>query len=272
MLLNQEEYIEQAFFFRSFQERLENGYSAQEILYAMKSELISTVKLPLAVDYLLTEIKLSGSMSNAMKRMRHYFSPFQTFLIQEAERETGRFDFKTALKVLEKEAQYRSDSPSVQGIFFYQFETLSRNRLGFDDGLDAIAGDPIYNENWQQWINFPLRQQLGIIDFADLIYVRSEYYKKKPTELEVPILFGEREGRIAYASRHRDPMFLFAALSRHLGYPEVPRLKKTQEEENLIPVLKRRIELLENRLQLIEEELNGGINLERFYKKDFSRS
>jgi hypothetical protein len=60
-------------------------------------------------------------------------------------------------------------------------------------------------------------------------------------------------------------MYLFSALSRHLGYPEVPRQKRAAEEENLIPVLQRRIEHLENRLQLIEEELRGGINLNRYF-------
>ena len=34
-------------------------------------------------------------------------------------------------------------------------------------------------------------------------------------------LFGEKEGKIAKASRGRDPLYLFAALQRQLGYPEV---------------------------------------------------
>ena len=44
-------------------------------------------------------------------------------------------------------------------------------------------------------------------------------------EPPVPPLFGEKEGKIAKASRGRDPLYLFAALQRQLGYPEVPRLQ-----------------------------------------------
>jgi hypothetical protein len=81
-------------------------------------------------------------------------------------------------------------------------------------------------------------------------------------------LFGEREGRIARAARRRDPMFLFAALSRHLGYPSVPRQKKANENENFVPLLQRRVEHLENRIQMLEEELRGGINLQRYFVKE----
>lgn len=267
MLLSQEEYVEQKFLFRTFLERLDDGYSSQEILYAMKSELLSTAKLPMAVDYLLSDMKLKGVMHEAMGRMGHYFTPFQTFIVTEAEREGGRFDFRTAMQVLERLAGYMADGPTVQGVFFYQFETLSRNRLGFDYGLEAISGDPIYDEDWQRWINVILRRQVGIIDLADLIYVRSEYYEPRPDEQRETVLFGQREGRIAWASRRRDPAFLFSALSRHLRYPEVPRSKRVREREDILPVLKRRIELLEARLQVMEEELRGGVNLDRFYKK-----
>ncbi|MDO5566369.1 MAG: hypothetical protein Q4G59_06900 [Planctomycetia bacterium] len=312
-MLKQEEYIEQQFLFQSFRERLNDGYSSQEILRSMKNELLNTTNLPKAVDFLLAEIKFSGELAIAMKSMPHYFSAFQTFIIAQAERATGRLDFKVALEILEKEAAYRSQTPTRQGTFFYQLEALSRNRLGFDHGLEAISLDPIFDESWRRWINVVLRRQLGIVELTDLVYVRSELYRLRQDErknreslslfedepdqeslsdkqddlfirsrqsgkeltasdvndTDETILFGEKEGRIALASRHRDPALFFAALSRHLGYPAVPRLKRVHEEENLIPILKRRIELLEGKLELLEEELHGGINLERFYvKKD----
>ncbi|MDO5554718.1 MAG: hypothetical protein Q4G68_13250 [Planctomycetia bacterium] len=268
-MLGQEEYVEQEFFFQAFLERLHEGYSSQEILRAMKSELLSTTKLPLAVDFLLAEIRLSGVMSTAMKRMSHYFTPFQTFIISEAERQEGRFDFFIALEILQKEAGYRSKAPTPQGSFFYQLESLSRNRLGFDLGLEAISLDPIFNDDWQKWVNITLRRQIGIIDLANLIYVRSAYYQKDGSEEEeeVAVLFGEREGRIAWASRRRDPAFFFAALARHLNYPGVPHHAPAKKTEDAIPVLKRRIELLENKLQLLDEEMHGGIKLEKFIKK-----
>ena len=71
----------------------------------MKSELLSAVNLPIAIGVLLTEIKLSGRMSNAMQKILHYFTPFQVFIVKEAEKEEGRFDFRIALQILEREAK-----------------------------------------------------------------------------------------------------------------------------------------------------------------------
>ena len=266
-MLNPEEYIEQSFFYQAFLERLQSGLSTQEILRAVRNELLTTTKLPMAIDFLLTDMKMTGGLAAAMSRINHYFTPFQAFVISETERDAGRFDFRIALQILEKEAKYRSENAPVQGLFFYQFETICRNRLGYDKGLEAVAADSVYDAAWKEWME-TVRRQIGLVDFADMIYVRSAYYRKKPGEAEVTVLFGEREGRIAYATRRRDPTYLFAALSRHLGYPAVPRQKKAAETDNLIPVLQRRIELLENRINLLEEERRGGINLERFYSNE----
>ena len=264
MTLPLEEYIEQAFFFENFRSRIEEGYSAQEFLSAIRSELLATVQLPMAIEFLLTDLKHTGLLSSAMRRIAHYFTPFQAFVIAESEREESRFDFRTALEILTREAKYRSETPPIQGLFFYQFETICRNRLGYDRGLETLFQDSAYNNDWKEWLTI-LRKQIGLVDLAEMIFYRSEFYKTKGIESDVVPLFGEREGRIAFASRQRDPVFLFSALSRHLGYPSVPRQKRATEEENLVPLLQRRIEHLENRLQLLEEELRGGVNLNRFY-------
>ncbi len=263
MTLEHEEYVEQSFFFESFLERLETGLSTQEILAGIQGELLSTTRLPMAIDFLLTDMKLTGGLASAMGRIKHYFTPFQTFVVAETERDGGRFDFRIALRILLQEAKYREKCPAVQGCFFYQFETVCRNRLGYDPGLAAISEDPIYNDDWRDWIAI-LRRQIGWVDLADMIFVRSPLYEKKPEEESLPTLFGEREGRIAKATRQRDPVYLFAALSRHLGYPSVPRQKRVTGEENIIPLLQRRIEHLESRTALLEEEHRGGINLNRF--------
>ncbi|MCH5377453.1 MAG: hypothetical protein JJ992_26125, partial [Planctomycetes bacterium] len=156
-------------------------------------------------------------------------------------------------------------------LFLYQFETLARNRLRYDRGLDAIAADPLYDENWRQWIQ-TVRRQIGIIDLADMIFVRSqEYLRRKvrpgalPPEPEAPVLFGEKEGKIAWANRQKDPMYLFAALQRHLGYPAAPRLKRVDETQDLIPQMNRRLERLEVRIRLLEEENREGIDITKFY-------
>src|SRR5438094_4275649 len=143
-LLDREEYIEQVYFFRVFRQRVAMNMAAQEILERIHEEILSTTRLPLAIQFLATELKHSGLLSSGLLRLAHYFTPFQTFVIRQTEKEKLRFSIEIALFVLEREAQYRSGAPTQPGLFVYQFETLSRNRLGYDEGLAAMAGDPFY--------------------------------------------------------------------------------------------------------------------------------
>lgn len=271
MPLDREEYVEQAYFFRTVRERIEQGGSVQELLGSIREELLSTTKLPIALDYLGSELRLTGRLNSAMARLSHYFTPFQSFVMQEAERDEGKFDMRIALEVLEREADYRSKGGSREGFFLYQFETLCRNRLGYDRGLDAVAADPVYDDAWREWI-ITVRRQVGIIDIADLIFVRSEHYQAVKGDSDKPVLFGEKEGKIALANRHKDPLFLFSALARHLNYPMVPRPKHQDSEGQKMLLLARRLERLEQRIKLLEEELRGGINLTRFYADAKSKS
>ena len=221
MLLDREEYIEQAYFFQTLRERMQQSMSTQDLLMAAKQEILATTQLPYAIDFMAGELRLTGGFATAMARLPHYFTTFQTYLVAEAEKAEGRFDFRIALEILQKEAEYRAKDPSVQGIFLFQFETVCRNRLGYDRGLDAIAGDGIYDDDWREWISI-VRRQVGLVDFCDMLYVRSELYRKTRGNDEKPVLFGEKEGHIALANRQKDPLYLFAALQRHLGYPAGP--------------------------------------------------
>jgi hypothetical protein len=266
-MLPREEYVEQAYLFRTLHERMQQDMSTQDVLAAIRQELLATTRLPYAVDFMVGELELTGGFATAMARLPHYFTPFQTYVVAEAEEPSGRFDFRIALEILKREAEYRASQPSPQGIFLYQFETLCRNRLGYDRGLEAMAGDAVYDGHWRDWI-LTVRRQIGLIDLADMIYVRSELYRQTRGEAEKPILFGEKEGRIALANRQKDPLYLFSALERHLGYPSVPRPKPDETQRQLLPLLQRRIERMEARMKLLEEELRGGINLARFYRSD----
>jgi hypothetical protein len=68
------------------------------------------------------------------------------------------------------------------------------------------------------------------------------------------------------ANRRKDPLFLFAAFQRQLNYPTVPRLKRIDENINIVPQLKKRIERLETRLKFLEEEQRkGAVDLSKFY-------
>jgi hypothetical protein len=283
MPLAREEYVEQAYFFRTLRERMLQNMSTQELLGAIRQELLATTHLPHAIDFMASELRLTGGFATAMAKLPHYFTPFQAFVVAEAERSEGKFDFRVGLEILEREAEYRANNASPQGIFFYQFEAICRNRLGYERGLDAVAGDALYDQDWRDWI-FIVRQQIGLIDLSDLIYIRSDLYRKRqeqhqeqnenaadgtgPEKKRAPSLFGEKEGRIAMANRRKDPLYLFAALSRHLGYPTVPRTLPEDSSRFLVPALQRRIERLESRIKLLEEETRGGINISRFYARE----
>jgi hypothetical protein len=150
---------------------------------------------------------------------------------------------------------------------------LSRNKLGYDEGLAAIAGDPLYDELWRAYIDM-VRRQGGMVEFADLVYLRSESYvseqRRGNPDYEPPVapLFGEKEGRIARANRGRDPLYLFAALSRQLGYPEVPRAKPRDDLAAKLDTLQARLKELDTRVKLLEAELKGQIDLSAFGKPE----
>lgn len=269
-LLDREEYIEQAHFFRALGERLPQNMPLQELLAQLRDEVLSTTKLPLALDFLLGELKHRGEIGYGMKKLAHYFTAFQTYVISEGENERGRFDLRVAFEILRYEAEYRAAGASRPGLFMYQFEALCRNRLRYEKGLDAMAEDPVYDTDWRNWLA-TVRRQIGIVDLADLVYVRSQYYANDrirrfgALDTDEPILFGEKEGKIALANRRKDPLYFFSALQRHLGYPHVPRLTPADETPLLIPQLMRRMERLETRLKLLEDEQRGGIDLTRYY-------
>jgi len=275
--LEREEYIEQAYLFRGLNHRLDESDPIQVVMKHLRDEVLSTTKLPMAIDYLLAELSHVGTMGTAMKKLPHYFAPFQTYLIETAEDETGRFDMRQALMILEYEANYRADNTDPVAMFLFQFETICSNHLDYDYGLQAIAQDALYDETWKNWI-MSIRHRLGMVGLADLIYVHSEYYVKRQQEqlrfetdeIETPdvILFGEKEGRIALANRMKEPLYLFAALQRQLNYPAVPKPEKKNPADELLPKLVRQFERLETRLKLLEDEQREkGIDLSQFYGK-----
>jgi hypothetical protein len=270
--LERSEYVEQAYFYGLLENRIVQELPIQELLEQVHFEIAANTRLPMAIDFLLTELKHSGVMAPAMRRLGHYFTAFQTYLIAEAEREEGKFDMRVALKILQAEAQYRADGGSLGGLFFYQFEAICRNRLRYDPGLSAIAADPSFDDVWKGWI-LRLRRDIGLVDFADFLFLHSEEYHRKlaasgqSTDGRGPFIFGPHEGRIAFACRRRDPLYLFGALQRHLGYPAVPRVTPVDRTLEAIPQLFRKLEQLEQRLKLMEQENRAGIDITKFYKK-----
>ena len=247
-MLEREEYVEQAYFFRALRERMLQSMSTQDLLAALKHEVLATTRLPMAIDYMEVELRHSGGFAPAMARLAHYFTPFQAYVIREAERDGGRFDFRVAMEILRREADYRVQGVTPQGVFVYQFETLCRNRLGYDAGLAAMAGDPMFDEDWREWI-LMVRRQMGIVDFADLIYVRSEHYRDCRDEPDAPDPFRPQ-------GRAKSPWPIAAKIPCYFSPPcsgtwvtQRPAPGRRRAQRSIIPLLQRRVERLEQRIQ-----------------------
>jgi hypothetical protein len=279
-VLDREEYIEQAYFFRGLRERLTANQAVQDVLLHLDQEILSTTRLPYAIQFLAAEVKHTGLLSSGFARLSHYFTGFQAFLVQATEDETLRLNIDAALLALEREAEFRANRVTPAGLFVYQFEMLSRNRLGYEAGIAAMAADPVYDADWADFITL-VGQQVGLVEFADLIFYRSalhvsEQRRRDPAfEPSAAVLFGEKEGKIARANHGRDPLYLFSALQRQLGYPEVPRPRPRDDSAAKIEVLQVKVRELENRLKLLDSEVRGQLDLEqlkRIGKPDFLSS
>lgn len=273
-VLDREEYVEQAYFFRIFRERIADNTPAQEVLRQVSQELLSSTRMPMAIEFLSTEIRHTGLLGTGFERLTHYFSPFQTFIVKQAEDERVRMTMETAILILEREAAYRAGTPSKPGLFVYQFETICRNRLSYFDGLTAMSQEAFYDTNWKAYLE-TIRKSIGIIDFSDLIFYRSETAiteaKRRNSQFvpQAPALFGEKEGRIAKASHGRDPLYFFAALQRQLNYPEVPRGKTRDENATKVEMMQAKIREMDARIRLLESETKGGpIDWSQFNKPD----
>jgi hypothetical protein len=273
-VLDREEYIEQAYLFRSLRERLAaEGQATQELLEHIGQEVLATTRLPYAVQFLTAEVKHSGLLSSGFARLSHYFTPFQALVVRCTEDDRLRFSVETALLVLQREAEYRAGEPTPSGLFVYQFEVLCRNRLGYSEGLASMLGDPFYPSEWYQFLEM-VREQIGEVDFAEMVYLRSELYvserrRQEPDyEPSLPPVFGVKEGRIAGANREKDPLYLFAALQRQLNYPEVPRSRPRDDLSVKLDAMQARLRELDARLNLVEGELRGQIDLSQLGKPE----
>src|SRR4029077_1908020 len=137
------------------------------------------------------------------------------------------------------------------------------------EGLVCLQADPFYDNDWKAFLGM-VHRQIGVVDFADLVYLRSHLYvvdmRRHDPGYEPPVvpLFGEKEGKIAKASRGRDPLFLFAALQRQLGYPEVPRPRPRDDSSVRVETMTAKMRELEARLKLLEGEVRGNVDLSQF--------
>ena len=57
--LAKEEYIEQAYLFRGLNNRLDESDPVQVVMKHLRDEILTTTKLPMAIDFILSELTLS---------------------------------------------------------------------------------------------------------------------------------------------------------------------------------------------------------------------
>ncbi len=271
-----DECIEQAYFFRTLRERVQTENAAQDVLASIAEEVLTTTRLPMAVQFLATEMKHTGQLASGFAKLPHYFTPFQRFVVRASDEDKRKFPFLTALQVLEREATYKAGTPTHAGLFVYQFEAITRNRLGYTDGLVAMSEEPFFTSDWQENANI-VRRQVGIVEFAELVYLRSVQYvtdrrRQNPEYTpSLPPLFGEKEGKIAKASRGKDPLFLFAALQRQLAYPEVPKPARKDDAGVKLEQLEKKVRDMDTRLRILEAEARGTFDPTQFGKPDMFR-
>ena len=271
-----DECIEQAYFFRILRERVEANLAAQDVMMGLSEELLSTTRLPMAVQFVASELKHSGSMANGFDKIPHYFTPFQRFVIRQTEDDKRKLTFSTSMLLLEREARYKADEMTPAGLFVFQFECLTRNKLGYEDGLTAMSLEPTQSKEWQANASM-FRKQIGIVEFSELVYLRSEYYVADQKRIDpdfVPSLlplFGEKEGKIAKASLGRDQLFLFSALQRQLNYPEVPQPKPKDDPGILVQQLEAKLRDLDIRVRMMEAESRGNFDPTQFGKPEMFR-
>ena len=275
-------------------ERLRENMPAQEILGIVREEILATTKLPMAIDFMLAELRHLGAFSaRPWSGCTHYFTPFQCFVMQEAENDTAAV-----------RPARRARNPRPRGRVPRRGRRRGRACSSTSSKCSAATGwattrgwrpSPAtrrIDETWRNWI-LTVRRQIGMVDLADLIFVHSEFYhERKPQRragrprpsADAPHGRGARPRAFRRCSASRkaaspgpiggkDPLLLFAALHRQLGYPEAPRAAAGGPRG--AACCRRWLagsNSSKRRLKLVEEEQRGGINLEQFYAEKQNRS
>ena len=274
-VLDRDEYVEQAYFFRVFRERLADNLPAQDILTRVHEELLSSTRLPYAVQFLVAELKHSGLLANGFCETAALLHSVPG-VRRSGRPRTRRSGFRCRRPCSSWNARRssRPRSPTKPGLFIYQFETIARNRLGYLDGTAAVAADPIYDADWRAFIG-GLPRQVGDIDFADLVYLRSELYRAGAAAREsvlraVAAAAVRREGG---EDRQGEPQPRPAvSLRRAPATTRVSRsatlLRSATTARSKWEKLETKLRELETRLKLAEGELRGNVDLSQFGKPD----
>ena len=124
-----------------------------------------------------------------------------------------------------------------------------------------MQGDPSYDAVKREYVD-TVRRQIGLVDFPDLIFLRSDYYVELCNGGRIRNTqprWGAAFRRLVQARKRtltagRDPLYPFAAAQRQLGYPEVPRPKPRRHGFGRSRRCRRKLREMDLRIKLMESE------------------
>ena len=232
-----------------------------------------TTKLPLAIDFLRTEVLHGGRLNPAMAKIGHYFTPFQTFVV--AAGRVGQVEVRHGDRAVNPRADggvpgagafaggavhlpVRVRGAEPAGL---RRRPAGRRRRPLFRTPRGGPGSPAWRGRWGRRTS-----PTWSISAATSSSRAAAGPNTTPTGGPATRCCSTaRLGRIARANRGKDPLYMFAALQRQLGYPRVPK-PAAPADDKLPPAQEARLARLEKRLQLLEAEQRGtGIDLHEFH-------
>ena len=253
VVLDRDEYVEQAYLFRAFRDRLADNLPAQDILTRVHEELLSSTRLPYAVQFLVAELKHSGLLASGFEKLPHYFTPFRR--LSSGKQKRNRALPMTTLCSSWSASALQSRDSNEAGLVHIPVRDDRRNRLGYLGGT-AASRDPLYDGEWRAFVSGSKPRQVGDMDFADLVYLRSELYVQEQRRESIVrtftnALFGEKEGKIAKASAAAGLHCICSPPSKGNSAIQVPRYTQRRRQIEMGEA-REETTRLETRLKLAE--------------------
>ena len=183
--LEREEYIEQAYLFRTLRERIEQGIATQDLLASIREEILSTTKLPMAVDFLSAELRHQGRFRRGHAKAQPLFTPVSG--VRRRRSGSRARQIRSAAGPGNLPAQRRTIAPTRR--CRKESSCSSSSRSHGTDLATTAACKPLPTIRCStsvraEWI-LTVRRQIGLVDFAEMIYVRSQHYVQQQLHFDL---------------------------------------------------------------------------------------
>ena len=173
--LGREEYVEQAHFFRALAERLRENVPMQEVLGSVREEVLATTKLPMAIDFLLAELRHAGVLGPAMARLRTLLHAVPGVRDSGVGRRAAAVRFADRARSAAPRGRVSGRGADAAGALSLSVRSAQPQSARLRPRPGGGRPRSGFDATWRDWIR-TVRRQIGMVDLADLIYVHSEYY------------------------------------------------------------------------------------------------